>query len=417
MKTKINTALLTKLQPKEKRYEVRDTELMGFMVRVQPSGKMTYRCEYERKKSIHVATVGTVTLKQARERARELIAKATMGEDIGRKPKPKEEKLTFEHYLETTYKPWLFTERKAAKDTYAKLTKDFIPFLGGLALTDITPALLIDWRSQALEKEKNQTPEQKRKLSETLNRKTAVLRACLSHAVDINLIDANPLARLKPLKTGKHHVVRYLSEDETKRLLEALNEREAKLRQERESANQWRRERGYKLYPVIATHEFADHLKPLVLLALNTGLRQGALFNLKWEFIDFSNRTFFVPAYLNKNGKAQHFPLNQIAYNVLQQWYQQRKSDSLIFPGKDKDTPLNNVNKAWRGVLANADITNFRWHDMRHDFASKLIFNGVSLYTVSKLLAHSSISVTERYAHLEKNQMSLAAEKLVATYA
>ncbi len=110
------------------------------------------------------------------------------------------------------------------------------------------------------------------------------MKAVLNHASGAKAIPGHQLTHYRVTGTlqeaegeGK---VRYLTEAEEKRLRAALDAREADLRQERSNANQWRAERGHALYPRWAA-EYADHIKPIVLLALNTGLRRGDLFGLE----------------------------------------------------------------------------------------------------------------------------------------
>jgi integrase len=100
-----------------------------------------------------------------------------------------------------------------------------------------------------------------------------------------------------------------------------------------------------------------------------------------------------------KSGQTRHIPLNAEALSVLSQWRDQTKAEGLVFPGKD-DSRLDNVRKSWAGVLNAANITGFRWHDLRHDFASKLVMAGVPLNTVRDLLGHVDLATTLRYAHL-----------------
>jgi integrase len=94
--------------------------------------------------------------------------------------------------------------------------------------------------------------------------------------------------------------------------------------------------------------------------------------------------------------------MNQTLIKALLAWKEQtrRDGDELIFPSPKTGAILNNVKKAWAGVLKAADIKNFRWHDMRHDFASQLVMKGTDLNTVRELLGHADIKTTLIYAHL-----------------
>ena len=109
-------------------------------------------------------------------------------------------------------------------------------------------------------------------------------------AVAWGLLDANPIASVKRSKIDNARAPRFLSPDEEARLRQALDDREERIRRERDSANAWRAERGYELLPDLRSAAFADHLKPLVLLSLHTGMRRGELFALTWQSVDLQGQ-------------------------------------------------------------------------------------------------------------------------------
>ena len=111
--------------------------------------------------------------------------------------------------------------------------------------------------------------------------------------------------------------------------------------------------------------------------------------------------------------RAHHFSANN-AHKLLLQWRQYNSNQKLIFPGKNGQA-LVTLKKSWKSLLELANIENFRWHDMRHHFASKLVMAGVDLNTVRELLGHSDIKMTLRYTHLAPEHKALAVEKLVDT--
>jgi integrase len=219
------------------------------------------------------------------------------------------------------------------------------------------------------------------------------------------------MQNVKQLKIDSNAKNRYLSPEESLSLREALENRELKHRVQRERFNQWRSERGYDAYPGFGV--FTDHLKPMVLLALNTGMRQGELFNLKWEDVNFAGRILTVVGAMAKSGKTRHIPLNDEALLVLCCWYKQRKESELVFPNANGGR-LDNISTSWENIIKAAQIKNFRFHDLRHDFASKLVMAGVDLNTVRELLGHSDIKMTLRYAHLAPEKLAAAVAKLNA---
>ena len=207
------------------------------------------------------------------------------------------------------------------------------------------------------------------------------------------------------MKTDRRGVVRSLAPEEEARLRAALRERDKEMILARCSANAWREERGYKLKPVPGS--FGDYLTPMVLVSLNTGLRRGELVTLDWSKVDLRKHTLTVVGFYSKNLQTRVVPLNDEAVDVLTRWREQSDDKSRVFPG----TPST----AWRKLLARAKIEAFRWHDMRHTFATRLVTSGVDLPTVRDLLGHHDISMTSVYTNPSPEHHHAAVKRLSAT--
>jgi integrase len=223
-----------------------------------------------------------------------------------------------------------------------------------------------------------------------------------------------PVEQGQSIENGRRRgIVRYLKTDEHQRLRAALLRRDATRTAERESANRWRAERGYPTWP--AHGVYTDHLTPLVLMALNTGLRRGELFQLRWSDVDLQTAQVTVGGESAKSGQTRYLPLNTDILKVLLAW---RPTDvtlpAFVFPGRQCGHPLDDIKTSWAALLKSATIDGFRFHDCRHDFASKLVMAGVDLNTVRELLGHSDIKMVLRYAHLAPEHTAAAVEKLVA---
>ncbi|STY30345.1 site-specific recombinase XerD [Legionella wadsworthii] len=150
----------------------------------------------------------------------------------------------------------------------------------------------------------------------------------------------------------------------------------------------------------------------MVLISINTGLRRGELFNLTWEVINLSERSLILGDGITKNSNSRYIPLNDEAYNLLNQLYDKSAlKKGLVFPSKNNQ-PFNHMKRSWASILSKAEITQFRWHDLRHHFASKLVMAGVDLNTVRELLGHSDIKMTLRYAHLAPEYKINAVKKI-----
>lgn len=401
MKAKINNTLVKKLVPADKEYEVHDTDLKGFLLRVFPSGTMRYVCQYKRGRKINIGTVGVITPAQAREKAVEILNDFNKGIDPKAKRgmnKPK----TLGEFFEKEYKPWVLSHHKRGNKTLATIMRCFDKlFLK--PLIEITPSLLEQWSIKRLNEGLSNA---------TLNRDIGTLKALMAKATEWGYLKENPLIKLKLFKIDSAPKVRYLTLDEETRLRQALSERDAQLKQDRKNANQWRKTRGYFLYPEFEDNEPYDYLTPMVLISINTGLRQGELFNLTWDMVNLSERSIIISGEVTKNSRSRYIPLNDEVYKTINQLYSKSSTkEGLVFPSKN-NKPFNNVKRSWSSVLKKAQINQFRWHDMRHHFASKLVMAGVDLNTARELLGHSDIKMTLRYAHLAPEYKIKAVKKI-----
>ncbi|KTD36792.1 site specific recombinase [Legionella nautarum] len=401
MIAKIGNSLIKKLIPGEKVYDVRDLNLKGFLIRVHPSGSMSYICQYKRGRRVNLGKVGVITAAQAREKALEVLNNFNKGiEPTVQKSinKPK----NLQDFIESEYTPWVLSHHKRGNKTLATLNRCFNK-LFSKPLIEITPSVLDQWRIKRLNEGISNA---------TLNRDIGVLKSLMTKAAEWGVIEESPLKNLKLFKIDRTPKVRYLSLEEETRLRQALLDRENQLKEERKSGNQWRKERGYSLYPEFAEEDFCDYLMPMVLLSINTGLRQGELFNLKWNMVDLSEESIIISGDITKNNNSRYIPLNNEAINIIKQLYKASDhKEGLVFPSKNNQ-PFNNVKRSWSSILKKAQINQFRWHDLRHHFASKLVMVGIDLNTVRELLGHSDIKMTLRYAHLAPEHKIKAVKKI-----
>ena len=404
MRVKLTSKLVESFKPREKPYNVVDSELRGFIVRVEPSGTKSYFARYcvnGRQSQLKIADASVKTPAEARDKARRIMCEATDGKDPATEKRSRLAH-TLGAFLDQEYEPKYLAHRKSGSESYKRIKFCFKDFLARKLDDPTLHNALANWRSRQLTAGK--TPA-------TVNRDLAALRTVFSWALDQGLIKANPMARIKPLKLDASPNVRYLDDAEERRLLDALDTREERHRAARDSFNLWRRERGLAPLPDLRLCAFSDHLKPMVLLSLCTGLRRGEVFNLEWADVDFDHSTATVRGSVAKSGTTRHIPLNDLAMGTLQAWRKQSQDNALVFPGKG-GAPFDNVNKSWRTLLASANIQAFRWHDMRHHFASKLVMAGVDLNTVRELLGHGDLKMTLRYAHLAPQAKAAAVAKL-----
>jgi integrase len=360
--------IITKLAPQEKPYEVRDDRIKGFLLRVQPTGRKSYIVEYARGKRVTLGDAAILTLTQARTKAQEILGQVAQGIDPMAERK-REKAATFAEFITKHYEPWCKTHHRTGDDA-KRLRSVFVDLLEK-PLPDLNPWLIEKHRKRRKDEGAAET---------TINRDLATLKAALNRAVDWGLISENPIKPVKQIKTDRTGVIRFLSPDEEGRLMAVLDKRH-------------------------------DHLRPMVLVSLHTGLRWGELVGLTWDDVDMTQKRLTVRGSGAKSKQTRHIPLNKIALEALAEWRQGKAKAGLVFPGKVG--VMDNVNKAWSRALAEAEITDFRWHDLRHSFASKLVMAGVDLNTVRELMGHSDIKMTLRYAHLAPEHKAAAVAKLV----
>lgn len=390
--------------PQDRPYELRDAQVRGLILRVQPSGHKAWVVSWEHGKRRTLGSATHLTLDEAREIARKVIAEF-IHKGLPGIAKPEAPPITLEQFLDDQYAPWARTELKGADKYVARMKR---VFAAGLSkpIPEIDARWVEHWWSARL-RAKAQPGSDKTITKATAWRDLASLRAVLSKAVKWEVLEANPLLRLRIKSAKPRSVVRFLSPAEEKRMRHALIDRDTGLAAARASANDWRRARKRQLYPVIPEGSFADHLHPIVLLAMNTGLRKGELLSLHWSDINFDARMLTVRQENAKSGKQRHVPLNAEALSVLRQWQSQTREAGPIFG-------INALKSAWASLLDVARIEDFRFHDLRHHFASRLVMAGVDLNTVRELLGHADLSMTLRYAHLAPEHLAAAVEKLAA---
>ena len=405
-KIKITQSFLLSVKPDGKKgVWYSDMATRGLCLYVGAKGKKTWYVYYRRRdgKSDHkkIGDAGLISLPEARTVAMEFMSALARGETPYLKETPPD-KMTLGKFIRDIYAPWVYENRRGGKATVAMLESSFNK-MWEMDMEDIDLRVVESWRSEA---------RRSGLKTSSINRKLTALKAALNWAFKRELIAAYPLSRLETLREEDDHRVRYLSEEERERLFWALDKREEELRVARKRYNKWLKERGLPVMPAIKEGEFADHLKPMVLLSLNTGIRRGSLFALRWS--DIKDGTLTVRAASSKSGKTIHIPLNQTAQKVLATWQKQTHGDgeALVFPSPKGGGRMDNCNSAWTKLLKKAGIVNFHWHDMRHDFASRLVMAGVDLNTVRELLGHADLKMTLRYAHLAPQAKQRAVEAL-----
>ncbi len=244
--------------------------------------------------------------------------------------------------------------------------QQLVRYFGSRRLCDLTT-----WDA-----EKFKTEMSKSMRPATVNRLLGNAKHMLTMAVKWNELSKNPFAGVKLLPVPEM-AERILGKDEEQRLLEACD----RVR--------------------------APYLRPIVVLALNTGMRKGEILALQWAQVDLANRLIHI-----QNAKTEHserrVPTNDTVFRLLCK-LQKDRCGNLVFPSHRKNgEKFRDLKTGFRKAVRLSKIPQIRFHDLRHSFATRLVRAGADLITVQHLLGHARITMTARYAH------SLADDKMAA---
>jgi site-specific recombinase XerD len=394
MQAKLTQTFVNSVKPADKLLRIRDTNTVGLVLFVNAGGKKTYFIDYKKpngKRADHkIGDATLLTLFEAREAAQKFLASIEKGID----PSEPVKKITLGEFIKNSYAPWVLDYRRSGEVTLYILKSNF-GYLFDTPLEDITIAQIEQWRGK---KKKDGLK------TSSINRQITALKAAINWASKRNIIESSPLVKLERLsEEDSDGRIRYLTDEERERLMAVLDERETRIKKARESHNDWRDSRHYNLVPEFQEGDFADHLKPIVLLSLSTGIRRNSMLSLEWRDVSFAEKTILVRAATSKSGKQYYAPMNKLAFDTLSRWHRQSKHTApgnLVFPSPSTGKKMGDCRTSWESVVKKAGLEDFHWHDMRHDFASHLVMNGVDLNTVRELMGHATLTMTLRYAHL-----------------
>jgi integrase len=253
---------------------------------------------------------------------------------------------------------------KSHPKKYESIIKNLLSFFGDFYITKITPSLVKQYKIRGEEK----------KIA--TNRELSVLRAAFNIAIkEWEWLKDNPVNKIKPWKEPPGRV-RYLSDEEFDKLL----------------------------------NECPDYLKPIVIVARHTGLRKENILSLTWSQVDLFRRLIIIEH--TKNNERLSVPLNETLMSLFKQLFKVRHIKSpYVFNKPDGSRYHNSLNGFWKAVKK-AGINDFKFHDLRHCFASALVQKRVDLYQVQRLLGHRSNAMTQRYAHLSPEHLRDAVTRL-----
>ena len=270
------------------------------------------------------------------------------------------------HTWEEAVVRWLLeTKHKATHESDKAMLRWLHPYLGGKHLDEIDRTLV----------DRIKFDREKIASAGTANRYLALIRSILRRAWgEWEWIDRVPKFNLFREAEGR---VRSLSPQEFQRLRQ----------------------------------ELPEHLADMAVFSVATGLRQANVKNLEWQYVDLNRMHLWIPGSKHKNGKPHSVPLNEMALSVLRKLQGKHATRVFTFRGE----PIVQVSTlAWRKALERAGIADFRWHDLRHTFATWHRQAGTPTHELQRLGGWKTGAMVERYAHVAPEALQGAAARLDA---
>ena len=362
---RLTDAAVLRLRPREREYTVWDRSVPGLGVRVRPTGGKSFvllRDAGGRSRRVSIGPVSTMTVAEAR---RACLARQT-------EPEPEREKTRsvplFGDFAAGEWREahWERYKPSTRRMVAHLLEKRLLPAFGAKPLDRIGRAHIVRWFDDF-----------SRTAPGNANHGLDLLRRIMSYAVARGHVETNPARGIRG--NPRTSRTRFLSREEIDRLLGVLDRQTRKTHREQ-----------------------AD----IVRLLLLTGCRRGEIMGLRWSEVD-GDRLLLNDS---KTG-PRPVPLNSRARHILER--QPRGGGPFVFPSpRDASRPRGPHLWLWYRVRREAGIEDVRLHDLRHTHASHAVMNGVPVPVVSRLLGHSSVGMTLRYAHLGDRDIEEAAERI-----
>ena len=347
-----------------------DTELTGLLLEVRDSGRTFYlryrnrRGKPVQKKLADAAIVGLVDI---RKLAQEKLVMIAMGRDPFEEKKALRDVPTVAEFVADSYMPHVKGYKRSWDTDECLLRNHVLPAIGSLHLDEVNRRHMVKLFSDHRETHK----------PGSTNRIIILCRYIFNLAIKWEAAGAtaNPTSGI-PLYPENNKRERYLSEDEAAALFNELEQSEN------------------------------TQLKYIVGILLLTGARKREVLDAKWT--DFNLDTRIWTIHINKTGRPRHIPISDGLQRLLERLPRFDNCEWLV-PNPRTGKPFVSVFGAWNTVRTKAGLPEVRIHDLRHSFASFLINSGRSLYEVQKILGHTQVKTTQRYAHLSQDSLREAA--------
>lgn len=387
--------------------DIYDDQLTGFGLRIRPNGSTSFMYRWTAPEGQQKKVIGrwpAISIDDAREAVRAFISRTDHKADTTPARVAKHARRisdaknigmpTVGDYLDGDYRTyWLGVTKSETPEANLKNIRRDFPDLMHRRLDEVTRPMLKKWIEKRIAAGCRPTG---------INRVLGSIGGLFSHAVEHEIVPANPCARLRcKVDPEEGEQGRELTVEEEARLRAVLDAREARIREDAAERADSRR-----LASVPGNyHAYVDHVKPAILLALNTGMRRSELLRACWTAVNWKAKTITVEAWTSKVKRSRVIPLNVEALAVLKAWRLQTRFE-FIFTNEIGER-LTAV-RDWDRVKRVAQINGFRFMDTRHHTATRMINEGASPYHVQKLLGHKDGRMTQRYMKARSTKLAEA---------
>tara|TARA_R110000796_G_scaffold86216_2_gene186710 strand:+ start:2650 stop:3801 length:1152 start_codon:yes stop_codon:yes gene_type:complete len=355
----------------DKKIDYFDTRIQGLVLRIMPSGTKTYSLRYRdlrgRQTERKLCRANVLKLSEVRQQALSILAKLALGEDPFEARRARQKVLTLGAFVKQAYLPYAKSYKRSWSTDESLLRRHILPAIGTLYLDEVTRQDVIELLS--VHRQAHQPA--------STNRVLILCRYIFNCALKWESagVVRNPTHGVA-LYPENNQRERFLSPPETRRLFSALES----------SPNL--------------------QLPSIVAALLLTGARRREVLDARWKDMDTARRLWRIE--FNKTGRTRYVPLSEGMLALLDTL--PRGGEEYLFPNPKTGYPYVSVFRAWDTVRRRAGLADVRLHDLRHSFASYVINSGRSLYEVQRLLGHTQVSTTQRYAHLSHESLLCAVE-------
>ena len=378
---KLTKRLVDAAEKQEREYFLWDDEIPGFALRVFPTGRRTYVVQYRagrRARRISLGPATVIPCEKARTRALGIVAAAKEGKDPAATRDADRAAITFKELAERFDKEHISLRIKAstAKEYRRNLRRFIVPALGRLRVTEIARADIAKFHHDL-----RHIPYQANRCIEVISKMFS-----LAELWGLRPDGTNPRKHIRKYPEEKRE--RFLSAAELKRVGEILREMETE---------------GVELTSAIAAAR----------LLILTGCRSNEIMTLRWEHVDLEDKALNLPD--SKTGvKVVH--LGDATIDVLKKT-ERLEGNPWVITGAVDGARLTDLQPFWQRVRARAGLKDARLHDLRHTFASTAVAAGQGLPMIGKLLGHTQVQTTARYAHLAAEPVKSAANDVASVLA